>query len=52
MTPKQWRNGGFKEYSKNILRIYNKKTFDITPEIVKMPELKGYYIRHTATTDP
>jgi AraC family transcriptional regulator len=47
MTPKQWKNGGFKEYSKNILRIYNKKTFDITPEIVKMPEMKGYYIRHT-----
>jgi len=45
-TPKQWKKDGYKEYSKNNLNIYTKKSFDIEPTIVKMPELKCYYIRH------
>lgn len=52
MTPKEWRKGGFKEYSQSILQqsnkaIASKASFDnIEPTIVKMPELSGYYIRH------
>ena len=51
MTPKEWKNGGYKEYSNKIVqKITNQNDnysgFDITPTIVKMPEIKGYYIRH------
>ena len=51
MTPKDWKNGGYKEYSNKIVeKITNQNDnysgFDITPSIVKMPEIKGYYIRH------
>lgn len=51
MTPKEWKNGGYKDYSNKIVeKITNQNDnitfFDITPTIVKMPEIKGYYIRH------
>lgn len=51
MTPKEWKNGGYKEYSNKIVEKItnqndNNNFFDITPVIVKMPEIKGYYIRH------
>ena len=51
MTPKDWKNGGYKEYSNKIVETItnqneNSAGFDITPSIVKMPEIKGYYIRH------
>ena len=51
MTPKEWKNGGYKDYSNKIVeKITNQNDnitfFDITPIIVKMPEIKSYYIRH------
>lgn len=51
MTPKIWKSGGYKDYSNKIVeKITNQNDnitfFDITPTIVKMPEMKGYYIRH------
>ncbi|QKF68184.1 transcriptional regulator, AraC family (GyrI domain) [Arcobacter venerupis] len=51
MTPKIWKNGGYKDYSSKIVeKITNQNKsitiFDIEPVIVKMPEIKGYYIRH------
>jgi AraC family transcriptional regulator len=51
MTPKEWKNGGYKDYSNKIVQKItnqndNTNFFDITPTIVKMPEIKGYYIRH------
>jgi AraC family transcriptional regulator len=51
MTSKDWKNGGYKEYSNKIVEKItnqndNNNFFDITPVIVKMPEIKGYYIRH------
>lgn len=52
MTPKEWRKGGYKEYSNKILEqsTYAKESsanFDhLTPSIVKMPILESYYIRH------
>ncbi len=51
MTPKEWKNGGYKEFSNKIVEKFtnqndNSAGFDITPSIVKMPEIKGYYIRH------
>ena len=51
MTPKDWKNGGYKEYSNKIVEKFTNQNensigFDITPSIVKMPEIKGYYIRH------
>lgn len=51
MTPKIWKNGGYKDYSSKIVeKITNQNNsitiFDIEPVIVKMPEIKGYYIRH------
>ncbi|WP_121627425.1 AraC family transcriptional regulator [Poseidonibacter antarcticus] len=51
-TPKQWRNGGYKDYSNKILEqseIAKKSTADfsnISPEIVKMPAMKSFYIRN------
>ncbi len=51
MTPKEWKNGGYKEYSNKIVEKFSQDKkdidfFNIEPIIVKMPELKGYYIRH------
>lgn len=52
MTPKEWRSGGYKEYSQNLL---NKTASSMTPranfeelipEVVKMPAHESYYIRH------
>ncbi len=51
-TPKEWRNGGFKEYSKNILMnseisSYEKNDFEsIEPKIVKAKSRRMYYIRN------
>lgn len=51
-TPKQWRNGGFKEYSENILMnskisCYEKNDFEsIEAKIVKTKPRKMYYIRN------
>ena len=50
-TPKQWRKGGYKEYSKNILdnseiSFYKKSDFEkIEPKIVKTEARVMYYIR-------
>ena len=52
MTPKQWRNSGYKEYSYKILQqsktaIKSTANFsNLSPTIVKMPEIKAYYIRN------
>ncbi|MGM0519621.1 MAG: AraC family transcriptional regulator [Campylobacterota bacterium] len=52
MTPKQWKNGGYKEYSNKILQqstraMQSKASFSMkSPQIVKMPAMKGYYIRN------
>lgn len=51
MTPKQWKNGGYKEYSNKILQqspkaMSSKANFDIKPTIVKMPKMKSFYIRN------
>jgi len=52
MTPKQWRNGGDKEYSQTLLlsspyASISTASFEaLIPEIVKMPNMRAYYIRH------
>jgi AraC family transcriptional regulator len=52
MTPKEWRNGGYKVYSTAILEqsdIFTDSKADfsnIEPSIVKMPEFSAYYIRN------
>ena len=51
MTPKMWKSGGYKEYSNKIVeQIVNSdgniNFSKIEPSIVKMPEIKAYYIRH------
>lgn len=52
MTPKQWKNGGYKEYSNIILKqseIDMSTNIDFSklePQIVKMPQIDAYYIRH------
>ena len=52
MTPKDWRNGGYKEYSKKILQqsqraMQSKANFsNVTPTIVKMPSFESFYIRN------
>ena len=52
MTPKGWRRGGYKAYSKYLIEqiSYVDATncnFDsIKPTIIKMPSIKAYYIRH------
>ncbi|GGD42313.1 transcription regulator [Malaciobacter pacificus] len=52
MTPKQWKKDGYKTYSNDILKdsssaINSKANFeDLKVEIVKMSEMKAYYIRH------
>ena len=52
MTPKEWKNGGYKEYSNKILKqsskaMQSKADFnDIIPTIVKMPAIESFYIRN------
>ena len=52
MTPKDWRNGGYKDYSRKILQqskraMESKADFsDMTPTIVKMPVFESFYIRN------
>lgn len=51
-SPKEWRGGGYKEYSKKILSQSKKAMSSradfskLTHEIVKMPPIKSYYLRH------
>ncbi len=48
-TPTQWRKGKYLEYSSQILKqepISNKSFEEIEPEIVKIADIKAYYIRH------
>ncbi|QKF82495.1 AraC family transcriptional regulator [Halarcobacter ebronensis] len=47
-TPKQWRNGKYKEFSKSILEDFtsNKKFSDIEPQIKVCKEIHCAYIRH------
>lgn len=53
MTPKEWKNGGYKEFSRDILAQSEKEycsiaNFDkMEPEIVERPTLHSFYIRHT-----
>lgn len=52
ISPKQWRSGGYKDYSNEIMKqskkaMNSKASFStLTPTIVKMPEIKAYYIRN------
>lgn len=50
-TPKQWRRGGYKEYSNKILNhssdvsLINKNYASLEPKIVKIEKRVAYYIR-------
>ncbi|WP_419769893.1 MAG: AraC family transcriptional regulator [Candidatus Marinarcus sp.] len=52
MTPNRWRQNGYKTYSNEILKasqstLSSEASFlNLEPKIVKMPKMKGYYIRH------
>ncbi|AYJ80901.1 AraC family transcriptional regulator [Aliarcobacter cryaerophilus ATCC 43158] len=52
MSPKEWKNGGYKEYSNDIIKqskfaMKSKANFDnITPTIVKTKAIESYYIRN------
>jgi AraC family transcriptional regulator len=53
MTPKEWKNGGYKEYSQEIIKnsehptLHSKADFtNLVPDIVQMPDMEAYYIRH------
>jgi len=52
MTPNNWRKGGYKRYSHKILlqsqpaQASTANFETIQPQIVKMPQLSAYYIRH------
>ena len=52
MSPQEWKNGGYKEYSNEIIKqskfaMKSKANFDnITPTIVKMKAIESYYIRN------
>lgn len=52
MTPKEWRKGGYKNYSDEILsqsmmaKHSTAEFKDIVPTIVKMPAFKSFYIRN------
>lgn len=51
MTPKAWRKGGYRLYSKQILQQSKAKesqaSFEaLQPTIVKMPSMEASYIRH------
>lgn len=52
MSPKEWKNGGYKDYSNEIIKqsefaMKSKANFeDITPSIVKVKAIESYYIRN------
>lgn len=52
MTPKDWKKGGYVNYvEENLISSTSAMSStadfsDLTPEIVKMPAMTGYYIRH------
>jgi len=52
LTPKEWRNGGYKEYSDAILQASNitpASSIDfekLSPTIYNMPTIESYYIRN------
>jgi AraC family transcriptional regulator len=53
VSPKAWKKGAYKEYSQNIMihsehpALYSKADFsNYKPEIVQMPPVNAYYIRH------
>jgi len=52
ITPKQWRKGEYKNFTNDILTTSptaSSATIDfsnLTPKIVKMATMRGYYIRH------
>lgn len=53
MTPKAWKQGGYKEYSNDIIKssefaMQSIAKFDeIIPTIVKMKAIESFYIRHS-----
>jgi len=57
VTPTEWRKGGYKKYSKQILeesqkaKASNANFNDIEASIVKMPPIEAYYIRHNGYND-
>ncbi|MDA7817590.1 AraC family transcriptional regulator [Sulfurimonas sp.] len=57
VTPTEWRKGGYKTYSKTILEESKKAkesnaNFDnLEANIVKMPQMEAYYIRHNGYND-
>lgn len=52
MTPKEWRNSGYKNYSTKILQqsqkaVESRADFsNMSPKIVKMPYFESFYIRN------
>lgn len=52
MSPKEWKKGGYKDYSNHIIQqsqkaMLSKANFEnIVPTIVKMPFIESYYIRN------
>jgi AraC family transcriptional regulator len=52
MTPKQWRNNGYLDYSNKILQTSlsandsNATFYNQEPTVVKMPDIEVYYLRH------
>lgn len=53
MTPKAWKNGGYREYTYNIIANSEHPTLhstaeftDLMPQIVQMPAMNVYYIRN------
>lgn len=52
MSPKEWKNGGYKDYSNEIIKqsefaMKSKASFEnITPIIVKAKAIESYYIRN------
>ncbi len=53
MTPKEWKNGKYKDFSQEIISqspkaLLSTANFDsIEPSIVEMPVITSYYIRHS-----
>lgn len=54
LSPKEWKNGGYKEYYKKIISDSEHPAFyssdpdfsNLEPVIVSQPDMKAYYIRH------
>lgn len=53
MSPKEWKRGGYKEFSQNILQqsdhpaLVSQADFsNLEPSIVQMAPIEAYYIRH------